>query len=766
MKYVLSLLMALCLSFSSWAKNNEVGETIDVTHYEINLNTIDFTNKTIEAVTTLTLITKAEINTLELELKAMEVSSVVCDSHEASSFSQDEDILSITFSSSIAADTELSITISYGGNTFNENWGGIHWSNEYVYNLGVGFDSQPHNLGKTWFPCVDDFNDKATYDINLTIDESMTSSCGGIHIGTSFNGTSNKIDHWTISQEIPTYLVSFAVGNFELWSDIYQGVENMIPITVYAKPNQIDKIAATFFNTKEIAAFFEEKFGPFPFNRIGYVSTSLGCMEHVDNIAFSSSLITGTTNLDSEYFISHEMAHSWFGNLVTCASAGDMWLNEGFATFCNNYYLSALYSEEMFAESMSDLIDNIINTCHNKEGWIPLNNIPLDLTYGTTVYDKGAIIVYTMMNYLGRETFDKAIRYYLDKYSYKSASSEDLRDAISEHTGIDMSDFFDTWVFTAGSPVYMVQHFTSTPNGNKYDVEVIMTQDHRGAEHVGNSVRYEVTFIDKDWNTHSEMLSWDGETGVCTTTLDFEPVAVFCDYNNKFADGSIDKTYILESTGSNNFGEAKFKATTKEISESTLLRVEHHWAGPKSAGELPEGLRISSDRYWTIHRIDKGNATIEGEFQYHNTANYDQNLMVNENDSIVLLYRADGSKMWQSIDYVHQSYGNFGRMTVADIKSGDYTLGMWDEKHASIREMKDETGFEMFPNPAREKINIIFQNEINDNIIMTNIKGQVVKDIAVNGKEITINIEDLADGTYFLKLKNSEIQNFKTVFKL
>jgi aminopeptidase N len=336
MKYVLSLLLAFCLSLSSFAKTNEIGENIDVTHYEIHLNTIDFTDRVLEASATLTLTTKTEINALELELKSMEVTSVVCDAYDVADYFQDGDVLRITFATGIAADTDLEITINYGGSTFNENWGGVHWSNDYVYNLGVGFDSQPHNLGKTWFPCVDDFNDKASYDLYLNIPQEMTSSCGGLLVETTENNDGTKTDHWTVSQEIPTYLMSFAVGSYVLWEDTYEGIERNIPINVYARPNQIEKVAATFANTKEIAAFYESKFGPFPFNRISYVSTNLGCMEHVDNIALASSLITGTTNLDSEFFIAHEMAHSWFGNKVTCASAGDMWLNEGFATFCNN----------------------------------------------------------------------------------------------------------------------------------------------------------------------------------------------------------------------------------------------------------------------------------------------------------------------------------------------------------------------------------------------------------------------------------------------
>ena len=77
-----------------------------------------------------------------------------------------------------------------------------------------------------------------------------------------------------------------------------------------------------------------------------------------------------------------------------------MWLNEGFATFCNNYYYTEFYGEDFYYEAMDDLIDDIIMSCHTQEGWIPLNELPLDLTYGTMSYDKGAVVAHTLMNYL------------------------------------------------------------------------------------------------------------------------------------------------------------------------------------------------------------------------------------------------------------------------------------------------------------------------------------------------------------------------------
>ena len=352
MKYIFTLLLTICLAFTSYSKSNEIGDNIDVSHYEIHLNEINIAERTIDATTTITLKTLSSIDKIEFELKSLTVTSVTSNDVDVNDFSQDADVLSIELDASVPSNSTISLTINYNGNTFNENWGGIHWSDDYVYNLGVGFDSQPHNLGKTWFPCVDNFTDKASYDLYITIPNDMLSSCGGLLTETYNNGNGTKTDHWVVNQEISTYLISFAIGNFVLWEDTYQGLEREIPINVYAKPNQIDKVEATFTNTKAFAAFFEDKFGPYPFNRISYVSTNLGCMEHVDNVALSSSLITGTSNMNSDFFISHEMSHSWFGNKVTCANAGEMWLNEGFATFCNNYYFTEFYGDDFYFEEM------------------------------------------------------------------------------------------------------------------------------------------------------------------------------------------------------------------------------------------------------------------------------------------------------------------------------------------------------------------------------------------------------------------------------
>ena len=273
------------------------GEGIDVTHYAIHVNELNFSNRTLQGETFVDLTATASVQQIVLELKTLNVTSVTATGATVSNFSQAGDFLTINLSSPLAAGNSATLDIVYGGNTFNESWGGVEWwGTEYVYNLGVGFDSQPHNLGKTWFPCVDNFTDKASYDVFVTATNNKKAICGGNHVETIDNGDGTSTWHWNTPQEIATYHISFAVGDFELWEDIYHGIERDIPIEVYTTPALSGRVEATFVHIHEIVAFFEENLGPYPFNRIGYISTSKGCMEHTDNIALATSVISGNTD--------------------------------------------------------------------------------------------------------------------------------------------------------------------------------------------------------------------------------------------------------------------------------------------------------------------------------------------------------------------------------------------------------------------------------------------------------------------------------------
>ena len=744
MNKLLTLILIFTALFAT--AQTKIGENIDVTHYEIHLNNLDFTNHTIEAVTTVTLTAKTAVNTFDLELKSLVVSNVVSSDANVSNFSQSGDVLTINLTTPMSANASASFTITYGGSTFNDGWGGILWSGGYVCNMGVGFESVPHNLGKCWFPCVDDFVDKATYDVYVTVPTELTAVCGGNLESTTDNGDGTKTVHYNVPQEIATYHISFVAGDYVEWTDTYNGMEADIPVNVYVKPSQIGKVDGTFVHVKDIAEFFEQSFGPYPFNRIGYAITSVGCMEHVDNIGITSGILTGDTSEES--YIAHEMSHMWFGNKITCARAEEMWLNEGFASYCGSVYQEAIYGEEVYQNEMNSLIETVLKSYDKAEDWPALNNIPMENTYGNIVYKKGATIVHTMRNYLGPELFNEAMRYYLNKFAYQSVTSEDLRDAITEYTGIDMTGFFDTWVFTCGEPHYAIDRFTVTPNGSNFNVDVYTSQRHRHYDHIGNGVILELAFMDQNWNIVTDTIHWDGANGHTTKTLDFEPIAVFSDYYNKYADARIDRNYVITSTGK--VTGYNMEANTSEISDSTYLRIENHLVGPDLPLNQPWEYNYHTERYWTVFRDDKGEASINGVFTY--SKNNDACIIENENDSTILLYRRDVFEPWHTIPYTVQGTWKLGKITVEELLSGDYTLASIDKEHYGTDEISENTRkISVTPNPAADQIKITTGLD-SYNVLITNVLGQAVSTFSVKGKEIMIPISDYKPGIYYVSI--------------
>ena len=727
-------------SFMALANAQIPGENFDVTHYEINLWDFNFTSHTLQGEAFVDITVTEPTNTFVLELKSLTVTDAATDSYSVTSFSQDGDFLTIVIDENANAGETLTLDVRYGGSTFSETWGGVEWwGTDYVYTLGVGFDSQPHNLGKTWFPCVDNFTDKATYSLVITVTNDKKAICGGNHVNTLDNGDGTSNWYWEIPQDVATYHPSFAIGDYVVWEDVYHGIERDIPVEVYVKPAQINSVPGTFVHVKDIAAFYEENFGPYPFNRIGYVCTGKGCMEHIDNIAITPGVITGNTT--QEEYVAHELSHMYFGNMVTCSTACDMWLNEGFAQFCGLFYRVGVYGEDDFQENMSTLINKITNWCKSESHWIPLNNMPLDMTYDSdAIYDRGAVIVNTMMNYMGRENFLTGIRHYLETYSYGASSSEQLRDALTEATGIDMNGFFDNYVFIGGMPHYSVDIAEVTPNGNQYDTHIKTSYWHVGPSHLGMNNRVEVTFVGADCQLQTQIVCWDGMEDDQVVTLDFEPIAAFVDYYNRFLDAKTDGN--LTATAPASLTQGKFKASVNSVTDSVMLRLEDHCIGPDNDPEIPY-LTLSTCHYWNFFRNDIGEATVNAQISFTNSGQ-DGDIIQTENDSAVLLYRSDINDTWHTIPYTQEGNWKIGRFNVTDVQTGQYTIGVIDKMIWSVNKQSTQL-LNIYPIPSQGFLTV--ETEPADYQI-TNLSGQTVMTGRVESKRV--DISRLSSGTYFI----------------
>jgi aminopeptidase N len=735
-----------------------ISDTLDALTYTIYITEFDFTNHEITAHADIEITTKVNgVTEVTLELMELTVDDVSVDGTAVTNFQHTGGIISIPLANPINTSDTILVSVVYHGEPFHEEWGGFHWSGNYCFNLGVGFVSIPHNLGKTWFPCIDDFHDRAYYTIFATVDEGKDAVCGGILEEIINNGNGTLTYKWTMDQSVPTYLASVAVGDYARWTGIYNGINEDIPIEIWVMPQDSNKVDASFIHLNDILAIFEQSFGPYRWDRIGYVGTAIGAMEHATSVAYPHFAING--NLQYESLYAHELSHMWFGDNVTCASAEDMWLNEGWAVFCDALFQEVLYGEEQYKEFIRAKHKQIIQYCHTSSGdgsYFPLNQIPQEYTYAMTAYDRGATIAYTLRGYLGDEVFFDAMAGYNEFFQHNFASSEDMRDFITNHTGIDMTGWFDNWVFHSGTPQFSVDSFNVFPTVNGADVTVYMRQKRHGPYFIGNSNKMELTFMDENWNQYTETMTFDGSAGSSVFNVPFEPQAVYVDLEEKMCDATTDYAETITQTGLYNYGNSFFKLDVQELTDSVFIRIEHHWAPPDTLKNPVQGLKISPYRYWKFDVIIQEDFNATGVFMYNKSAFLDDSLILSQNDSIVILYRPGPAFDWQLVDFTQVGIWSIGNLYVENLQKGEYTMAVCDDTFVGIKSgpAKKNRGFIIYPNPSNGNFN--FGTNQPGLIQFFDVNGNLLDSMNVseNQQNNSWIAGDLPEGTYFARFRS------------
>ena len=357
---------------------------------------------------------------------------------------------------------------------------------------------------------------------------------------------------------------------------------------------------------------------------------------------------------------------------------------------------------------------------------MPLNNLPLDMTYdGDAVYDRGAVIVNTMMNYMGRENFLYAMRQYFNEYAYQAATSEQLCEALIQHTGIDMHGFFDTYVYSSGMPHLYAVIKSVEQVGEWYDVTVELRYQHIGDTHIGQHNAYELTFIGPDFQLATERVNWDGLQCEATISIGFEPIGVIGDFDNGWLDGKTQKKMMLKTMSSQNF--ASFRIEPQSIDDSVFVSIENHLVGPYDDPLIPD-LTVSTKHFWTINRYDFGEAQLTGMFDFSNTSEND--IIQTENDSATLVYRRDASEAWHEMPHTVYpgSTWKHGRLIVEDFPAGEYAIAVWDKESMEIEENAERgKTMQLYPNPSEGCVRATWCGKSDGQIRILNPDGKELR---------------------------------------
>lgn len=760
-KLFLACIILLCAKLSM---ADERGNLFDIKNYDIELNLRNISNKTLSGRTSVRLVSKSNMLTsITLDLAKLKVSSVYAQA-DSLGFSQNDSELFIYFTRPLKSNDSIELSISYSGQpTKDPSWGGFYFSGNYAFNLGVGFNVKPHNFGRCWFPCVDNFTDRATYNFHIKTDSGYKAICNGTKQEETYHNDGSITWHWTLKDEIPTYLASVAVSDYVMLQYNFQGKSKVFPFIIACQAQDSNKVKNSFINLNAALNCFEEKFGSYPFERAGYVAVPFdgGAMEHATSIAYPIFAIDGTTNYETLF--AHELSHMWWGDHVTCRTAEEMWLNEGWASYCEAQFLECLYGVEAYQKEIKSNWNTVLRFAAAKDGGLfALSNAPHNATYGTTVYKKGALIVHTLRSYMGDSSFFAACKSYQQKFAYKDASSEDLKTEFQKFTTLDLNAFFEMYVYNPS--VYNIRVVKSELNNGVISVQ--LAQDLKNTQINFNNIPLTLTFFDgnihivRDFVFHKEG-TYTFTIGKINFGKDFYTII---DSEDKFFKARSMQNQTIKGNGLKNFVDAFCGINTQSISDSVNVNIEHNWTGGKWWEVAPKGVRISNQRHWIINGFLPNSFKAQGFFNYDgstpdnpsNSGWLDNEFIDRSEDSLVMLYRANGTEMWQlandySINTGASKTDKIGRIIVNNLKIGEYAIGKKDVTATSPETLPEKLDFiHIYPNPAKNLINIEIKNKFkNIDLLVTDISGKTVRKTSLHEDSNKLDISSLSKGQYF-----------------
>jgi aminopeptidase N len=352
-----------------------------------------------------------------------------------------------------------------GSSGFGSFMFGSHNGTPWIWTL-----SEPYGA-KDWWPCKDHQIDKAdSVDIIVTCDSAWKVGANGKLISVVNNGDGTKTHTWRHRYPIATYLVSLTITDFAQFSNYFRySPTDSMEVLNYVLPEHLSWAQSQLPLTVGMLQIFSNLFRMYPFVNEKYGHTEFGwggAMEH--------QTMTSTATFDEDV-VAHELAHQWFGDMITCQTWPDLWINEGFAEYCNALYREAKYG----VSGYWNIMNSRMTTAKQAIGSIHLQDTSgaYAMFIYELVYCKGASVLHMLRRVMGDSLFFFAMRTYSDhpSYKYATASTADFRSVCESVSGMNLGYFFNQWIYGERYPSYTYS-WSSQPVAGGYDVSVQIAQ--------------------------------------------------------------------------------------------------------------------------------------------------------------------------------------------------------------------------------------------------------------------------------------------------
>ena len=506
----------------------EITQT-DILHYFVQLEILDLPSQ-IDAEVKITF--KSNIQNLTsciLHLHGLNISNI-SSRQGLHNFQRQQDLLTIQLNQPLVKDDTLSLNVAYNGGPGDDQSGGYFSSSEFIFTVGEGLNSDPPSMTRYWMPCKDVPWDKATLKINITVQDYLyAASNGKLEKITSDVNSGKKTYYYSMAQPVATYLIAFAISTYQPFSNYYISDSNdSIEFIFYVPENLRSAAEIDFSNLPKMMKVFIDRFGPYPFDRYGTAVAPMGgasAMEHQSMTTYSTYLITGNNRYDP--IVAHELAHQWWGDWVTLSDWGEIWLNEGFASYSEVIYLETVWTQKQIENY---LLNNAVSYFDEvaRRGYFSLADP--DYYWGATVYKKGALVLHMLRNQVGDENFWHILKQYGSRYAYGNATISGFIDVVNEISGDNLDWFFDQWIYSAGYPELNLEWRAEKKSGKMFEVDVVITQTQEIDQIFKLSLEVSIVTLSDTINKQIEIIS---QTSSAKIIIPEAPITIIADPHHK-----------------------------------------------------------------------------------------------------------------------------------------------------------------------------------------------------------------------------------------
>jgi aminopeptidase N len=456
----------------------EKSRDYDVKHYRITL-TFDLDNKSFTGETRITLSPlKDGFEKCVLDAEELEVTEVFDDKNSPLDFRQTDQQITVSLPRAYGYGEELSFSINYFA---SDPKLGLYFDDETPGRPRMVSVASWPDRAHHWFPCYDYPHDKATHDTIITVSSTLKALSNGKLVRVEDN-TQNNTKTFFWQQDLPhsTYLYTLAIGPYA----VIENSLGSLPVNSWVYEKDVENGRWIFEKTPYMIDFFNKIFDyEYPWAKYSQFTTPRvgGGMENTTATGLGESVIhdrRAEQDFSWEKIIAHEIAHQWWGNLITLRTWSETWMNESFGTYSDYLYTRFDKGEDEGAVDLQNKKNQYLREAHTR--YIrPIvftrYDRPQD-NFDSHTYPKGAAVLHMLRFVLGDTPFFKTLSHFLHKHEFQAVDTHDFMVAVKEKSGQNMDWFFDQFIYNPGHPVFDVS-YTWDESSRKVSLKIFQAQD-------------------------------------------------------------------------------------------------------------------------------------------------------------------------------------------------------------------------------------------------------------------------------------------------